>query len=73
MPRSVDSKAATGDAVDDASAVKPGGGSKTVSRCDIQHVCSAGRPASSRPLLAHRQLRAAELADLGALDACRRA
>ena len=29
--------------------VKPGGGSKTVSRCDIQHVCSAGVPASSRP------------------------
>ena len=32
-----------------ASAVKPGGGSNTVSRCDIQHDCSAGVPASSRP------------------------
>ena len=29
--------------------VKPGGGAKTVSRCDIQQLCSAGRPASSRP------------------------
>ena len=29
--------------------VKPGGASKTVSRCDIQHACSAGSPASSRP------------------------
>ena len=29
--------------------MKPGGGSKTVSRCDIQQVCSAGRPASRRP------------------------
>ena len=44
-----DSKAATGDSVDEASAVKPGGGAKTVSRCDIQQLCSAGSPASSRP------------------------
>ena len=29
--------------------MKPGGGAKTVSRCDIQQLCSAGRPASSRP------------------------
>ena len=49
MSRSTDSKAATGDAVDDASAVNPGGGANTVSRCDIQQVCSAGVPASSRP------------------------
>ena len=47
--RSTDSNAATGDCVDDASAVKPGGGAKTVSRCDIQHVCSRGRPLNSRP------------------------
>ena len=49
-PRSVDSNAATGDAVDDASAVNPGGGENTVSRCDIQQVCSGGVPASSRPV-----------------------
>ena len=49
--------------------MKPGGASYTVSRCDIQHACSAGVPASRRPGSAHRQLRAAELADLGALDA----
>ena len=29
--------------------MNPGGASKTVSRCDIQHDCSAGVPASSRP------------------------
>ncbi len=33
----------------DASAVKPGGGVKTVSRWLIQQACSAGSPASSRP------------------------
>ena len=49
MPRSVDSNAATGEAVDDASAVNPGGGANTVSRCDIQQLCSRGVPASSRP------------------------
>ena len=49
MPRSRSSTAATGDSVEDASAVNPGGASKTVSRCDIQHDCSAGVPASSRP------------------------
>ena len=43
------STAATGDSVEEASAVKPGGASNTVSRCDIQHDCSAGVPASSRP------------------------
>ena len=48
-PRSTCSTAATGDSVDDASAVKPGGGSNTVSRCDIQQDWSAGVPASSRP------------------------
>ena len=48
-PRSTCSTAATGDSVDDASAVKPGGASNTVSRCDIQHDWSAGVPASSRP------------------------
>ena len=49
MPRSTDSKAATGEAVEEASAVNPGGGEKTVSRWDIQHVCSGGVCASSRP------------------------
>ncbi len=68
MPRSVDSNAATGEAVEEASAVKPGGGANTVSRWDIQQVCSRGVPASSRPVLADRQLGAAELAHLGALD-----
>ena len=68
MPRSTFSSAATGEPVEEASAVKPGGGAKTVSRCDIQHVCSVGRPAKQAAGLAHRQLRAAELADLGALD-----
>ena len=66
------STAATGDSVDDASAVNPGGASKTVSRCDIQHDCSAGVPASSRPGSATVSARAPELADLGALDARRR-
>ena len=32
-----------------ASALNPGGGANTVSRCDIQQVCSLGVPASSRP------------------------
>ena len=67
-PRSTDSNAATGEAGEDASAVKPGGGSKTVSRWLIQQVCSAGRPASSRPGSLHLQLGAAELRHLGALD-----
>ena len=48
-PLSRCSRAATGDSVDDASAVKPGGASKTVSRWLIQQDCSAGRPASRRP------------------------
>ena len=43
------SNAATGDSVLEASAVKPGGGSKTVSRWLIQHCCSSGRPSSSVP------------------------
>ena len=29
--------------------MNPGGAANTVSRCDIQHDCSAGVPASSRP------------------------
>ncbi len=37
------------DAVEDASGVNPGGASKTVSRCDIQHDWSAGSPSNSRP------------------------
>ena len=49
MPRCTDSSAATGEPVEEASAVKPGGGANTVSRCDIQHVWSAGRPANRRP------------------------
>ena len=49
--------------------MNPGGGANTVSRCDIQQVCSAGVPASSRPGSLHGQLRAAELADLGAFHA----
>ena len=48
-PRSVSSIAATGDSVDDASAAKPGGASNTVSRWLIQHDCSSGVSASSRP------------------------
>ena len=64
------SQAATGEPGLAASAVKPGGGSKTVSRWLIQHCCSAGSPASSRAAVAEqRQLGAAELALLGALDA----
>ena len=49
--------------------MKPGGGSKTVSRCDIQHVCSSGQAGEQPARLAHGQLRAAELPHLGALDA----
>ena len=37
--------AATGDAVEEASAVNPGGGEKTVSRWLIQHGCVSGVPA----------------------------
>ncbi len=49
MSRCTSSTAATGDALEDASAVKPGGASNTVSRWDIQQVCSRGIPASSTP------------------------
>ncbi len=67
--RSVSSNAATGDSDEDASATAPAGGSKTVSRWLIQHVCSDGSPASSRPVLGDRERGAAELADRRALDA----
>ena len=43
------STAATGEAVEEASAVNPGGAWNTVSRCDIQQDCSSGVPTSSRP------------------------
>ena len=49
MRREGSSTAATGDPVEDASAVNPGGGSNTVSRWDIQHVCSLGVPFRSMP------------------------
>ncbi len=49
MSRSRSSTAATGEPVEEASAVKPAGASKTVSRWDIQQVCSLGIPASSTP------------------------
>ena len=68
MPRSFDSNAATGDAVEDASAAKPGGGANTVSRWDIQQVCCRRRARQQPPVLGNRQLRAAELADFGPLD-----
>ena len=69
MPRSVSSTAATGEELEEASAVNPGGGSKTVSRWDIQHVCSRGIPFSSTPGVSHVQVGAPELADLRLLDA----
>ena len=69
MPRSASSTAATGEALEEASAVKPGGGSKTVSRWDIQQVCSRGMPAQQHARLGDVQIRAAELAHLGLLDA----
>ena len=48
--------------------MKPGGGAKTVSRCDIQQrLLAPAAPASRRPGSLHRQLRAAELPHLGAL------
>ena len=59
MPRSTDSNAATGETVEDASAVNPGGGAKTVSRWDIQQLCWGGVPASSRPGSRHGQLASA--------------
>ena len=40
--------AATGDAVEEASAVVPAGGSKTVSRWLIQQICSRGISPNSR-------------------------
>ena len=40
-----------------------------MSRCDIQQVCSLGIPASSTPPLGDAQVGAAELADVGLLDA----
>ena len=48
-PRSTSSTAATGDSVEEARAVKPSGAAYTVSRCDIQHACESGVPASRRP------------------------
>ena len=48
-PRSTSSSAATGDWSEEPRAVKPGGGSYTVSPWLIQQLCSAGSPASSRP------------------------
>ena len=48
--------------------MKPGGASNTVSRCDIQQLCSAGVPREQPARLGHRQPRAAELPHLGALD-----
>ena len=65
----VSSTAATGEALEEASAVKPGGGSNTVSRWDIQQVCSRGMPSQQHAGLGDVQVRAAELADLGLLDA----
>ena len=53
----------------DASAVKPSGAAYTVSRCDIQHACAVRRARQQPAGLGHRQLRAAELPHLGALDA----
>ena len=49
--------------------MNPGGGSKTVSRWDIQQVCSRGIPAQQHARDRTLQLRAPELADLGLLDA----
>src|SRR2546423_1261617 len=49
MSRWRSSTAATGEALEEASAMKPGGGSNTVSRWDIQQVCSWGIPSSSTP------------------------
>ncbi len=49
--------------------MKPGGGSKTVSRWDIQQVCSRGSPAQQHAGLGDVQLGAAELPDLRLLDA----
>ncbi len=49
--------------------MKPGGGSNTVSRCDIQQVCSRGRPAEQHARLGDVQVGAPELAHLGLLDA----
>ena len=66
-PRSASSTAATGETLEDASAVNPGGGSITVSRWLIQHVCSFGIPFSSTPGSVTRQIRAAELPHLGLL------
>ena len=48
--------------------MKPGGGSKTVSRWLIQHVCSRGQAREQPAGVAHLQLGAAELRHLGALD-----
>ncbi len=68
-PRSGDSSAATGEAGDEASATKPGGGSKTVSRWLIQQVCSAGRPAIRRPGSRTRSSVRPNSPDLRPLDA----
>ena len=67
--RSADSNAATGDAVDDASAVKPGG--RLEDRVAVRHPARllGGQPGQQLARLADRELRAPELADLGALDA----
>ena len=66
------SKAAIGVDGEPATTSRALGGAVTVSRCDIQTVCSAGRSCEERDSV-RGQPRLAELRRARALDACRRA
>ena len=67
-PRSTDSNAATGEAVEEASGVNPGGAREH--GVAVRHPARllGRRPRQQPARLRNRQLRAPELADLGALD-----
>ncbi len=68
MPRSTDSSAATGEAVEEASAVKPGGGREDGVAMGHPAGLAVGQAGEEPAGLAHGELRAPELPDLGALD-----
>ena len=69
MPRAGSSNAATGEAVDEASSVKPGGARLTrVAMATSSRPARAAARRAAGPARATRQLGAAELADLGGLD-----
>ena len=68
MPRAGSSNAATGEAVEEASSVKPSGGALDAVAMGHPAGLLERQPGEQPAGLAHAQLRAAELADLGGLD-----